>query len=100
MADFQKLKNVGSEFFNFKEFGKRDEVGILAQGLLQFLVVFNPGSVKDIVEVFGIGAILFGFALIFLGGIDLGESLTSVPEPRSENQLKTSGTFALCRHPQ
>ena len=41
-----------------------------------------------------------GLALITLGGLNLGQNLTPVPQPREKNHtLVTDGVFQLCRHP-
>ena len=48
-----------------------------------------------------LGGTLFALGLLLLAtaGLQLGTSLTPFPAPREDQQLTTTGAFALVRHP-
>jgi protein-S-isoprenylcysteine O-methyltransferase Ste14 len=98
-VDSDSAKELLEELLDSEQFGQRGEAWFALQMILSVLVVFPPGGVRQIVDVLGYCALLFGLGLISVAGFDLGQSLTPVPKPRDNNVLTTSGAYELCRHP-
>jgi protein-S-isoprenylcysteine O-methyltransferase Ste14 len=57
------------------------------------------GSLKVVAIVVGIGLMAAGGALVVLGGVQLGSSLTPFPAPRAGGEMSAGGVYALARHP-
>lgn len=98
-VDAESARELVEELMNLEEFGKRGELWFVLQMTLILLVVFPPGGIRQIVDVMGYSAVLFGLTIISVAGFDLGQSLTPVPKPRESNVLTTTGMYELCRHP-
>ena len=90
-------------------FGQRGEFYVLIQFLLISQVVSPPSlfaaglelpeMLKTIALLLGLFPLSIGMALAAQGSNSLGENLTPWPRPILDNQLKTDGAYALCRHP-
>ena len=98
-VDSDSAKELLEELLNSEQFGQRGEAWFALQIILSVLVLFPPGGIRQIVDVLGYCALIFGLGLISVAGFDLGQSLTPVPKPRDNNVLTTSGAYELCRHP-
>ena len=57
------------------------------------------GSLKAVAVVVGLELMGAGGALVVLGGVQLGSSLTPFPAPRAGGELSAAGVYALARHP-
>jgi protein-S-isoprenylcysteine O-methyltransferase Ste14 len=57
------------------------------------------GSLKPVAIVVGIALMAAGGALVVLGGVQLGSSLTPFPLPRHGAEMSAAGVYALARHP-
>jgi len=96
----ESARELLDELLDPKAFGKRGEGWFAAQTVVLFLVVFPPGQLRQVVDVFGWVLVLCGLALIIAASSDLGTNLTPVPRPRASNHtLVTDGMYQLCRHP-
>jgi protein-S-isoprenylcysteine O-methyltransferase Ste14 len=87
-------------------FGKRGEGWVAGQILLVSAVFLSAlvgrGWSSDYaVAAYTLGGTLFALGLLLLAtaGLQLGTSLTPFPAPREDQQLTTTGAFALVRHP-
>ena len=91
------------------DFGQRGEIYVFLQFLLIFQVVsplpffqasyeLDP-SLHNVLYLSGLVPLCLGMALAAQGSKSLGENLTPWPKPTADNQLKTDGAYALCRHP-
>lgn len=82
--------------------GERGELYVGLQFLLVFLV-FNAPAFEETFEslslIAGLATVAFGLAIGGVGVLDLGDSLTPWPKPTSKNELQTTGSFSLARHP-
>lgn len=96
----ESARELLDELLDPKAFGKRGEGWFAAQTVVLLLVIFPPGQLRQVVDVFGWVLVLCGLALIIAASIDLGTNLTPVPRPRDSNHtLVTDGMYQLCRHP-
>jgi protein-S-isoprenylcysteine O-methyltransferase Ste14 len=95
----ESAKALAEELLDWERFGQRGELFFVAQMALVALVLFPPSGIRAIVDVAGASMALLGVTLITVGGIDLGQSLSPLPQPRDEHTLMTDGAYALCRHP-
>jgi protein-S-isoprenylcysteine O-methyltransferase Ste14 len=57
------------------------------------------GSLEPVAIVVGIALMAAGGALVVLGGVQLGSSLTPFPLPRPGGEMSATGVYALARHP-
>ena len=87
-------------------FGKRGEGWVAGQILLVSAVFLSAlvgrgWSSGYAVAAYTVGVTLFalGLLLLAIAGLQLGTSLTPFPAPREDQQLTTTGAFALVRHP-
>lgn len=97
----ESAKGLIEELLDFERFGfgTRGEGWFAAQMVLIALILFPPSGVRAIVDVTGGCMVLLGIALIAAGGLNLGQSLSPLPQPRDEHTLVTDGVYALVRHP-
>jgi protein-S-isoprenylcysteine O-methyltransferase Ste14 len=102
------VKKVISNLFE-GELGKRGEVYVLLQLVLVYHVVRPPSllqmthftipSFELILFWTGLIPLSMGVCLFRQGCVSLGENMTPLVKPIENNQLKTDGAYALCRHP-
>lgn len=86
--------------------GTRGEYLVLLQGVLMVGFVLLPRYGAIALPSFlsliatGVAAALAGFAAILLGKglLDLGQSLTPLPYPRSDGELVQTGVYGIVRH--
>ncbi len=78
----------------------------MGQALLIASVFLSPlvgrsGTGTHAVAALAIGGVLFVLGLLLLAwaGLRLGSSLTPFPAPRTDQTVKTTGPYALVRHP-
>ena len=66
-------------------------------------LIFLPGSddwpTPQWLRTMGTIVNVLGFALLIVGGLGLGSSLTPTPVPREAGQLTTGGLYRFVRHP-
>jgi protein-S-isoprenylcysteine O-methyltransferase Ste14 len=86
--------------------GKRGEGWVAGQLVLLAAVSLSAllghsWSGGYVVAAFGIGGLLLALGLLLLSwaGMRLGSSLTPFPAPRTDQTVKTTGPYALVRHP-
>lgn len=81
--------------------GERGELFTAGQAalILFFLVGDIPILGDYIFALAGPGLLLGGLSLILAAALELGENITPFPAPVEENNLKTGGVYAYCRHP-
>eukprot|EP00889_Picochlorum_renovo_P007979 jgi/Picre1/35009/NNA_002474.t1 len=91
-AEFRKLFD---ELVDGKEFGKRGEGYFIAQAILNFLVVFPPSGLADIVNTLGWVLLFLGLGTIVAGSISLGDNLTPLPKPRDGEPYSYYGWHVL-----
>ena len=97
-------KKILSNIFE-GQLGQRGEVYVALQFALIFLLVSPPFSPLTLpidrwLSYFvGLLPLAIGIGLGGVGSRTLGSSLTPFPKPSSNNELKTDGGFAFCRHP-
>lgn len=76
---------------------------VAAQFALILLLLFVPhGSLWFLSELVGniaLGLVLSGLVIAMLGIVSLGNSLTATPVPKANAELRTTGLYALVRHP-
>ncbi len=88
------------ELVDSKDLGKRGEGYFIAQMVLNFLIVFPPGGLGDIVNTLGWVLLILGLGTITAGSISLGDNLTPLPKPRDrKHTLVTDGLYSYMRHP-
>lgn len=93
-------RKLFDELVDGKEFGKRGEGYFIAQAILNFLVVFPPSGLADIVNTLGWVLLFLGLGTIVAGSISLGDNLTPLPKPRDgKHTLITDGMYSYMRHP-
>lgn len=93
-------RKLFDELVDGKEFGKRGEGYFIAQAILNFLVVFPPSGLADIVNTLGWVLLFLGLGTIVAGSISLGDNLTPLPKPRDgDHTLITDGMYSYMRHP-
>jgi protein-S-isoprenylcysteine O-methyltransferase Ste14 len=90
-------------------FGQRGEAYVFLQFFFISQVIFPPSflavdaeipeALQTILFLVGFIPFAFGLALVAQGASTLGENFTPLPQPTPDNQLKTEGVYALCRHP-
>ena len=96
---------VMKEITDTSQLGQRDEAFFVGQMVLVLLVAFPPFHVdlgddaKFGDPLFGLATIALAAVLLVQGSKNLGNSLTPFPKPRADNKLKTSGAYAVVRHP-
>jgi protein-S-isoprenylcysteine O-methyltransferase Ste14 len=86
--------------------GRRGEGWVAGQLLLTAAVFLSAFLGRSWAGGYGVAAYTAGAALLTLGvlllawaGLHLGASLTPFPAPRPSSKLRTSGPYALVRHP-
>lgn len=90
---------------NMKEgtFGERGEFFVALQVFFTALVFVGPAFEESVQGPLGIVAGLAlcatGLGLGYAGSMDLGSSMTPWPKPVSDNELQTTGSFGVARHP-
>ncbi len=75
---------------------------VAAQVALLAAVVFLPGPAKappDAVGWMGLALEAAGLAVILVGAVQLGGSLTVLPIPNQRGELRTGGLYRFVRHP-
>lgn len=76
---------------------------MIAQAVLLALIVFLPARddwpVAAPLARLGDAAALAGLVGVGLGAVNLGRSLTALPLPRRDGELRTDGLYRLVRHP-
>lgn len=76
---------------------------VVVQFVLLGAIVFLPHgelwSLSEIVGTLSFVVLLLGFVITLLGIISLGSSLTATPVPKHNAVLRTSGMYAIVRHP-
>ena len=88
------------------ELGARGEGWVAAQFLLLAAIALSAlfglgwsGSLEVVAIVASLALMAAGGALVVLGGVQLGSSLTPFPAPRPGGELSASGVYGLARHP-
>jgi protein-S-isoprenylcysteine O-methyltransferase Ste14 len=84
--------------------GKRGEGWVAAQVLLMAAVLLSPFLGRSWAGGLAVGAVggavfVVGLLLALWAVLRLGSSLTPFPAPRSDQHVKTTGPYALVRHP-
>lgn len=81
----------------------RGRIFVLLQFILLGLLVFLPhGELWFVTQSLGNFAVLlevFGLLIALMGIINLGSSLTATPVPKHSAVLRTTGLYAVVRHP-
>lgn len=70
--------------------------------ILVLLVVLPHGDlwlVSEVVGTISVTVLMLGLFVVLLGIVSLGNSLTATPVPKRDAVLRTSGMYALVRHP-
>jgi protein-S-isoprenylcysteine O-methyltransferase Ste14 len=88
-------------------FGARGGWWVVAQFPLMLLAYLIPswagkaitGSLASTLMYAGLALSVTGVLLTFTGVVSLGRWLTPFPQPLPESQLRTTGSYALVRHP-
>ncbi|MBW4467246.1 MAG: isoprenylcysteine carboxylmethyltransferase family protein [Pegethrix bostrychoides GSE-TBD4-15B] len=105
------MKQISDWGFNAESWkGQRGEYWVIAQAglILGFLLLpaYRPLPLTDLspIAVYGLWTtaallLLGGLILLVKGLLDLGQSLTPLPYPRSDGQLVQTGCYGLVRHP-
>ncbi len=88
------------------ELGARGEGWVVAQFVLLAAIALSAllglgwtGTLATAAPLAGVALMIAGGALVVLGGVQLGSSLTPFPAPRPGGELSASGVYALARHP-
>ncbi|RYG98387.1 isoprenylcysteine carboxylmethyltransferase family protein, partial [archaeon] len=82
------------------EFGKRGEVWFAAQLTMLALVIFGvPSMIALLIKLGGVASIVASLYFLIGGVLELGQSLSPFPLPSNDNQLVTTGVYAIVRHP-
>ncbi len=95
-----------SESSRIPELGARGGGWVAAQVTL--LVAIGASALVGLewpdplrVPAYAVAAVLIalGFALVLVGGIQLGSALTPFPAPRGDGELTAAGLYRFARHP-
>eukprot|EP00286_Rhodomonas_abbreviata_P017825 CAMPEP_0181324740 /NCGR_PEP_ID=MMETSP1101-20121128/20531_1 /TAXON_ID=46948 /ORGANISM="Rhodomonas abbreviata, Strain Caron Lab Isolate" /LENGTH=253 /DNA_ID=CAMNT_0023432957 /DNA_START=8 /DNA_END=769 /DNA_ORIENTATION=- len=100
----RKMPTVDKTMQNMADgkFGERGELYVGLQFFFIFLIIIAP-AFEDTFESLSllVGTLICssGLGLGAVGVLDLGDSLTPWPKPTSDNELQTTGSYGLSRHP-
>lgn len=86
--------------------GPRGEGWVALQGLLfiafALAAAFGPGwpaGARGALLVIGIVVAIFGAVQVAAAFLGLGKSLTALPHPKPDAELRTDGVYGMVRHP-
>ena len=107
-AAFQSILPSGQRRFSPSTLAGVDEkqtgwafvaVQVVLLGLVLFLPTGDAWERTSSVQAVGLGLNIAGLAIVALGALGLGRSLTPTPVPVEAGELKTGGLYSRMRHP-
>jgi protein-S-isoprenylcysteine O-methyltransferase Ste14 len=75
---------------------------IIVQAFLILLIVFYDAKNTKVTQLESISAnflLIMGFTGLLISAVNLGKSLTALPDPKKNGQLNTGGLYKFSRHP-
>ncbi|GIL77202.1 hypothetical protein Vretimale_3118 [Volvox reticuliferus] len=97
--DLIASKELVAEVLDGNAFGKRGEQWLFAQVVAIGMLVFPPLTLKGLVDFVATLALTTGLVFIATAFVNLGRSISPLPEPRKKHQLVVSGIYGYVRHP-